>query len=207
MPGTFGTPCQTTVDLPRESVVYGAFSAHWKLTSNWVYGAVAINDLTLQEQVGSEFVHESSCGGGSAPRRLTNFFPYLALGIGAAHTYSTQFENTNSGRARTVAAGNGVRVAPAFWSSSGNVATVNRLGFTAFTVPTTHNQAGTFTCAPALWSYTSNTGVVTECSVTFTLPVKAVVYAEYTGHAIVNSGTCYGIVSFDGPCPGGSNMG
>lgn len=56
MSGTFGSPCEATVDLPKESIVYGAFTGQWKVSSVWVYGAVAINDLTVKEEV------DGACG-------------------------------------------------------------------------------------------------------------------------------------------------
>eukprot|EP00055_Hartaetosiga_balthica_P008689 m.33126 g.33126 ORF g.33126 m.33126 type:complete len:834 (+) comp6434_c0_seq1:225-2726(+) len=152
------------------SVIIGAYTAHWRLDSNWAYGAVAINNDLSGSSVSDQ-----------------NFSP--------SHSYSSGWENTRSVRIDSIEAG-GFSMQPSLWKGSSGTVFFNGMGFSSFMIPRGSNSAGTFRCKPTEWSYRSQSNTMTPCTATIDLPVRSVVYGFYSGHAYT-SGTCYGVVSFD----------
>ena len=69
-------------------------------------------------------------------------------------------------------------------------------GMTGFFLHETEGNSGSFWCQPGTWSYRSDNGnIVTPCTTSVTLAHKSVVYISFTGHASVETGSCYGSAS------------
>jgi len=168
--------CSSTFFLPYPSFVYSFFGGHEQQSSasSGAYGMVAYDNDALGPQ--------------------SNYGAYCA-----AYSTDVLWESYSSGRVSTMQ--KGLRNASMSFYAPTTTANAffNGGGLSGFYLPLdlSITVPQTFSCSVA-GATSVGASVVTVCSTTFTLPYRAVVWAEFTSNLVSPAlGWTYGVISFD----------